>query len=460
MTVATLVSVVLVRQVLFAGLDGRIDSDLVQESRELTRLARGNDPETGLPFGTDVRRILEVFFERNVPARNEALLSFVEGELFVRSRNVLPYRLDEDPDLVRRWVGVSEVEMEAVQTPGGAVRYLAMPVQVAGRTEGVFVAAVFRDLEAESIRPAVRAAGFVGVGALLVGSLLAFLVARRIIDRVQTVEFSARSISETDLSHRVEASGSDEIAHLAQTFNELLDHLEGAFRAQRAFVDDAGHELRTPITIIRGQLEVLGDDPEQRAHAVALVTSELDRMSRMVNDLLLLAKTQQPQFLEFDLVDVGSLTREVHEKAAALAERDWRLDDVADGAVVGDRERLEQALIQLLQNAVDHTGDRQVIAMGSRIRDGVAELWVRDTGPGIPAEERERIFERFARAGGRRSEGAGLGLAIVRAIAEGHAGRVRVDSEIGVGTTFTIEVPVDQDAAGSEDPGGGVPEAG
>jgi two-component system OmpR family sensor kinase len=450
MTVATLVSVVLVRQVLYAGLDGRIDSDLVQESRELTRLARGSDPETGQPFGTDVRRILEVFFQRNVPARNEALLSFVGGELFVRSRNVLPYRLDEDADLVSRWVGASEVETASVETPGGTVRYLAMPVLVGGRTEGVFVAAVFRDLEAESIQPAVRAAGFVGLGALLVGSLLAFLVARRIIDRVQTVGSSARSISETDLSRRVEVSGSDEIAHLAQTFNDLLDRLEGAFRAQRAFVDDAGHELRTPITIIRGQLEVLGDDPEQRDHAVALVTSELDRMSRMVNDLLLLAKAQQPRFLELDLVDVGSLTREVHEKAGALAERDWRLDEIAHGAVVGDRERLEQALIQLLQNAVDHTTDGKEIAVGSRIRDGVAELWVRDAGPGIPPEERKRIFERFSRVGARRSDGAGLGLAIVRTIAEGHGGSVRVESEVGVGTTFTIAVPVDHEAGATE----------
>lgn len=451
MTVATVVSVILVRQVLFAGLDGRIDSDLVQESRELTRLARGNDPDTGEPFGTDVRRILEVFFQRNVPARNEALLSFVGGELFVRSRNVLPYRLDEDDDLVRRWVEASDVQMDAVQTPGGTVRYLAMPVQVSGRTEAVFVAAVFRDLEAESIQPAVRAAGFVGLGALLVGSLLAFLVARRIIDRVQAVEFSARSISESDLSRRVEVSGSDEIAHLAQTFNDLLDRLEGAFRAQRAFVDDAGHELRTPITIIRGQLEVLGDDPRQREHAVALVTSELDRMSRMVNDLLLLAKAEQPQFLEFDLVDVGSLTRRVNEKAGALADRDWRVDEIAGGAIVGDGERLEQALIQLLQNAVDHTPDGAEIAVGSRIRDGVAELWVRDAGPGIPPEERERIFERFARAGVRRSEGVGLGLAIVRAIAEGHGGRVRLDSEVGVGTTIRIEVPVDH-GAGAELP--------
>jgi signal transduction histidine kinase len=170
----------------------------------------------------------------------------------------------------------------------------------------------------------------------------------------------------------------------------------------------------------------------------------------MVSDLLLLAKAEKPEFLELDLVDVGSLTHEVHEKAGALSDRRWLLDDVGDGTLVGDRQRLAQAIIQLLQNAVDHTDSEDEIALGSRIDDGLARFWVRDTGPGIPPEVRARIFERFARSGLRRSEGAGLGLAIVRAIAEGHGGRVWVDSEVGEGTTFTIEVPVNQDPAGTE----------
>jgi signal transduction histidine kinase len=172
----------------------------------------------------------------------------------------------------------------------------------------------------------------------------------------------------------------------------------------------------------------------------------------MVNDLLMLAKAQQPELLEFDLVDVGPLTREAHEKAASLGDRTWVLGEVAEGTLVGDRQRLQQALIQLLQNAADHTapGDRIVVA--SRIDDDRVRWWVRDSGPGIPADDLDRVFDRFTRVGRRRSEGAGLGLAIVRAIAEGHGGRVWVDSEVGAGTTFTIEVPVNQDPAGGEVP--------
>ena len=440
LAVATVVSVLLVRAVLLISLDDRIDDELVQESRELDRLAGGSDPETGQAFAS-VDRVFDLFLERNVPARNEAFLMFIDGEPYDRSRNVLPYRLDRDPSLIAQWSDVQVTDAGSIETPAGTVRYLAVPVR-SGRDEpGVFVAATFLDLEAKELEPAVEAAALVGVLALVVGSVLAGLMSRRILSPVRTVRETARSISETDLGQRIEVKGEDEISELAQTFNGLLDRLEQAFLAQRGFIDDAGHELRTPITIIRGHLEVLGDDPEERRRTIEIVSDELDRMSRMVNDLLLLAKAQQPDFLSLTAVDLRSFTYDVFEKVEALAHRRWHLDTVAEGTIEADPQRITQALVQLAQNAVDQTDDGDEIGLGSSMDGGRARLWVRDTGPGIPMEAQIRIFERFARERPRRSEGSGLGLAIVRTIAESHGGSVRVASRPGEGALFTITLP-------------------
>jgi two-component system OmpR family sensor kinase len=442
---ATVASVLVVRQVLLARLDEQIDAALVQETQELRRLSTGNDPETGRPFRGNVPRILEVFLQRNVPSRNEAFLTFFDGKPFLRSRAVAPYRLDGDPDLVAALGSIPDTRWGTQGTPAGRVRYVAVPLRVAGETRGVFVGAFFRNLEAPEITPAVQAAAGVGVVVLLIGIILAWRLARGILQPVAAVRSTAQTISESDLTRRIPVTGRDEISMLASTFNRLLDRLERAFRTQRAFVDDAGHELRTPITIIRGHLELLDDDPEERRKTIALVMDELERMSRMVNDLLVLARAEQPDFLDLEVIDVRALTEEVHAKAQALASRRWEIERVGHGRVVADRQRLTQALVQLAQNATGHTAEGDLVAIGSAISDGEARFWVRDTGPGIRLEDQQRIFERFARSADvRKSEGAGLGLAIVSAIAGAHRGRVEVHSRPGKGATFTIHIPIDQ----------------
>ena len=440
-------SVLLARQALINGLHERIDAELVQEARELRRLARvGVDPDTGEPFGGDVREIFNTFLQRNVPSRNEAILTFVDGEPFQRSRQVVPYSLDKDPELVELWGGLTDTERGRVDTPAGAVEYIAVPVENgAGTVRGVFVVALFSDREEATVDTAVRASAGVGVAALLIGSLLAWSLASRLLRPVKLTTETARSISESDLTRRIRVEGNDEISGLARTFNEMLDRLEEAFRTQRQFVDDAGHELRTPITVVRGHLELLDDDPDERAKTIALVTDELDRMTRFVNDLLLLARAEQPDFLDLTTLDVEPLTNEIHEKVNALGPRDWRLEGAGRGLIVADRQRLTQAIMQLVQNAVQHTSDDDIIAIGSQVQDGEAHFWVRDTGRGISSEDQERIFERFSRATReRRSEGAGLGLSIVRAIAQAHHGRLELRSREGAGALFTLIIPTDQ----------------
>jgi signal transduction histidine kinase len=445
LAVATVIFVGVTYTVLQVRLDNRIDAELQQEVAELRRLADGRDPRTGRPFGTDVRRIFDVYLTRNVPSRNEAHITLVRGEPYRRSRAVVPYRLHEDAELVARWAALRTPERASAETPAGSVEYVAYPILVDGRAAGTFVAAIFRDRLGSDYDATVLAAGAAGLGVLLVGSLLAWRLAGRVVDPVTRLTRTARSISESDLSRRIPVEGRDEVAQQAATFNEMLDRLERAFESQRRFVDDAGHELRTPLTIVLGNLELLPDDPVERQETIDMLTDELERMSRIVGDLLLLAKREQADFLELGTVDVGELTDELASKAAALAPREWVVESRGRGIVVGDRQRLTQAMLQLAENAVSHAGGEAPIRLGSSVASGTARLWVRDEGVGIRPEEGDAIFDRFRRVGvGERASGSGLGLAIVKAIAEAHGGRVELESEPGSGATFTIVIPVDQ----------------
>ena len=249
---------------------------------------------------------------------------------------------------------------------------------------------------------------------------------------------------QVDWHDKIPVRGKGEMADLAKTFNKMMDRLEKAFQTQRNFINDAGHELRTPITIVRGHLELLEDDPEERKATVDLVLDELDRMTRFVEDLILLAKAEQTSFLHLETIDLETFTEELYSKAQCLGERNWKLAKKGQGTIIGDRQRLTQAIMNLAENAVQHTMLKDTIALGTSIREQSVRLWVRDTGEGIKLKDQERIFQRFARASNsrRRSEGAGLGLAIVQAIAQSHNGRIELYSIPGIGSTFTLIIPL------------------
>jgi signal transduction histidine kinase len=446
--IAVVASVLIARQLLLARLEDRIDHELAQEVSELRILAKGRDPRTGRPFGTDVRRVFQVFLERNVPARNEAIVTYVNGQPYRRSETLRapPYRLDQDPRLTTRWGSLTRTDEGEISTPGGRVRFLAVPVQTSNAPSASFVVAVFRDREEEELNDAITALGGVGVAFLLAASVLAWRLAGGVLGPVRAVTTTARSISGTSLERRIPEQGADEIAQLAATFNEMLDRLEHAFDTQRNFLDDAGHELRTPLTIVRGHLETLPEEPVARGHAIDLVLDEVKRMGRMVDDLILLAQSDEPDFLQVEPVDVAALTNDLYAKARALGDRDWRIDATGRGIIVADGQRLTQAVVQLAQNAVEHTGEGAEIGLGSDVSPAGARFWVRDTGSGVAAEDRERIFDRFERGSNETGEGSGLGLAIVTAIARAHGGRADLARSASVGAIFSITVPTDQPA--------------
>jgi len=440
---STVLTDIALREVLLSRVEERVDRSLSQEVEEFRRLVRdGRDPRNGEPFGANVRAIFDVFLARNVPGEGEALFTYINGELY-RSSSSAPVRTR----LLREIEGLSrtgKTVRDQVQASIGEVRYLAVPVRVEGRSRGVFVVTTALRQEREEVTDALRIAVFTSLGVLALASLIAFLVAGRVLAPLRGLRDTARSISDTDLTRRIPAEGQDEIADLARTFNSMLDRLEQAFASQKDFVSDAGHELRTPITIIRGHLELMGDDPVERHETVELVTDELERMSRFVDDLLLLAKARRPDFLQAEALDLDDFARGLCLKAQALAPREWQLEATgAHGRIVADRQRLTQAVMNLATNAARHTAPGDPIEIGAELDGGYARLWVRDSGPGVPAVDRERIFERFAQADGnrRRADGAGLGLAIVRAIAEAHGGQVELDTIEGRGSRFTVIIP-------------------
>jgi two-component system OmpR family sensor kinase len=438
---STALSVLAIRQLLLARSTARVDAALVQEVEEFGTLVRGRNPRTGRPFRSDLRAIFDTYLRSNVPAEGETVVAVLEGAVHARRSGQRGPSLALG-DIASRWRALRKVERGEIDIGDETVRYLAVPVT--GReVDGAFVVMAGLKAERDEVGDAVGLAVLVLVSVLLIASALAWGLAGRVLAPLQQLRDTARSITECDLSRRIPVVGDDEIGELAQTFNAMLDRLESAFASQRAFVSDASHELRTPITIVRGHLELLGDDPDERRETVALVTDELDRMSRFVDDLLLLAKAERDDFLRLDELELGALTDELVVKAGALGVRDWMLERRGGAVIEADRQRLTQAVIGLAQNAVQHTADGDPIWLGSAVADGEARLWVRDRGPGVPLADQERIFERFARtqSSRRRSEGAGLGLAIVRAIADAHGGRTELSSRPGAGATFTVVVP-------------------
>ena len=450
LAIAGFASVLAARQVLLLRLDDRVEEDLQQEVDEFEVLAvNGVDPETGRRFGNNVDALFRTYHERNVPGDDE--------ELITVPRRGQAQRLDGDnaqgftfSDFIDGWRTLENVERGEIDTPVGEVRYVAVPVDGRERTLGTFVVAIFMHGERAEVTEAVRIIAIVAGAVLLLGSAAAFSIVGRVLAPIRELRDAARSVSGTQMDRRIEVEGNDEVAELAHTFNRMLDRLALAFGSQREFVRDVSHELRTPIAVSRGHLELLAAghlaDESDRREAIALVTGELDRMSRFVDELLLLAKAESPDFLRFETVALEDLVDELLAKSRATADRPWRLDNTARRSIVADRQRITQAVMNLVQNAIAHTDVDDEIAIGTAVEGDEAHIWVRDGGVGIPASEQRQIFGRFSRGSQSRGryDGTGIGLAIVRAIAEAHGGRIRVTSRPGAGARFDIILPVDQ----------------
>jgi two-component system OmpR family sensor kinase len=446
-------SVLVVRQVLLVRLDDRARDNLAQEVQEFETLAtEGIDPETGAPLRERPHRLFDVFLERNIPGTGEELITIPRrGQAAIQASEGADEYLIDERDQINHWRGLDSVERGELETPIGPALYVAVPVRQGGQQLGTFVVANFTQGEREETQEAVLIVAVVSAAVMLIGSVIAFFVSGRVLAPLRDLRDAARSVSGAQMTQRIEVTGQDEIAELARTFNQMLDRLEDAFSSQREFIRDVSHELRTPVTIVRGHLELLAEedalDPEERRETYELVTEELDRMTRFVNELLLLARAERPDFLRLETVELDRLVNDLLANAGRLAERDWSRDGTSRRLIVADPQRLTQAVMSLVDNAIKHTENGEQIAIGAAVDGSEARLWVRDRGPGIEVDDQEQIFERFRRGrdSRRRYEGTGLGLAIVQAIAEAHHGRLELDSRPGRGTRIDLVVPVDQE---------------
>ncbi len=281
-----------------------------------------------------------------------------------------------------------------------------------------------------------RAFLLAGVIILALALIASYLAGARVSAPLRRMASLAARVDAGDLAPRMDVAARrhDELRVLGEAFNHMLDRLQAAFRSQREFVADASHELRTPLTVMRGQLEVLAaqhNPPEAELRRVeALMEAEIARMTRLVEDLLLLAKAEQIDFLRLEPIDLSSFVANLWDGTTVTAQRRFELGPVPEGTLLADPDRLAQALRNLVRNAVEHTAEDTGLVRLEVEHAGTDAIRfvVTDDGPGIPLEERERVFERFHRtdrARNRAAGGAGLGLAIARAVAEAHAGRVR-----------------------------------
>lgn len=457
----TLSSVVLItRSVLLSEATATANAAVEQEIEEFRRFsAEGTDPTSARAFESS-HRLIEVYLSRQIPDENEAILGIFPGELmqvdFSQLNGAHPPPLEHSEGLIQEIIGSTASSGVFEDPQRGTTHWGKVSFSSEGSaTAGVFVVAYFAQSQKEQVDSHIRTLVFIGIGGLAASFLIAWIIAGQIIAPIRKLRAVASEINDSDLTRRVPVEGGDEIAQLASTFNAMLDRIEAAYKQQRQFVDDAGHELRTPITVVRGQLELMDSaTPEEQARSIELATTELDRMARMVNDLLTLAVADSGEFIHPSPTDVTDLTIDIEDKARSISDR-ISLVDAAEGLVNLDEQRITEAILELYGNALRYS--EHTVDLGSDFRgvgpERVFRIWVRDTGPGIEAEEQEALFNRFSRgtrpAGAKtsRHSGAGLGLSIVQAIAQAHGGTAFVNSTPGLGSIFGLEIPAPANTA-------------
>ncbi|CAN5410731.1 HAMP domain-containing sensor histidine kinase [soil metagenome] len=438
MTAAGATAFLVGRQTVLNGIDERL-LEQVSAAHTIAVDVNGSAAE----FNT-TRDALQAIVARVVPDRNSSTLGILGGQAAFLPAVPVPFELPADPDFVNRVlqeVSDGSVRLGTASTDVGELRYIAAPVAIDDE-RGVFIIAVDVRAELDEFTSAFSVYALVALGTLLIIGLVGWLVAGRLLEPLRWLREAAEDITANERSVRIPVKGDDDVSELTRTINGMLDRLDAALTSQRRLLDDVRHELKTPLTIVRGHLELMSLTDEDDIRATRLIAiDELDRMSHLIDEIEVLAESR---LLPVSRVPVlaSELTSEVFAKARGIRGHEWQLAVTASSVVLVDRKKIAQAWLQLVDNAVKYSPPGSTILIGSVDHQHTVEFWVQNAGPGISPGEEDRVFERSHRAHTGDAPGSGLGLSIVRSIVVAHGGRVAARSS-KTGTRIGFVLPTE-----------------
>ena len=424
------------------SLTAEIDNALLHEAAEYSATLK-NSQEPTTPLAAS-RSYLQAHVGAS-PGADPILLVLVDGHIISNVER----RLEQaEGNTAAREPTAAPAGFLNATIGGSDYRVLSAPITDSEGTRiGLFQAALTTDSAAAAALNVAGALAAAGIIVILGGAVASVGVARQSLGPLRQMASDAASITHTSPGGRIAYEGpADELGSLASSLNAMLARLERSYEDQRRFVADASHELRTPVAIVRGNVELLRGSSlcaTDAAESLRLIEEESLRMTRLLDELLSLARLEGAK-RHFQPLETRTLMDEIAAHARALGDLTVTVEGASGIWTSGDPDLLKQALLNIVRNAVSHTPSGGHLCLTSSAVGNRVFLSVTDDGPGIPPDDLERIFDRFFRAAGPRpgdSGGAGLGLAITNRLVDLHDGRIRAENVEPHGARFTIELP-------------------
>ncbi|MFZ9693730.1 MAG: sensor histidine kinase [Candidatus Nanopelagicales bacterium] len=428
----------------------RVDLEILQQLNELELLATtGINPNTGESFQTS-DSLLEIFLSRRISNENETMFSMIDSMVTFRSPGESTLRVDQDATFLDT---VDQIEIPTLDTyvsEVGELRYGVYPILGLDTKVGRLVVVTNLDKELDSTNILFRNLSLgLFIFFAMTGIILSVIV-KRLLSPIAELTSQAQKVNKDNFIRQLKfetARVDDEITQLSQEFNNMLSRLESSFIDQQRFIDDAGHELRTPLTILKGHIELMQREGFSE-QSLMIIEDEVNRMTRLVQDLQSLTKATQPNFVQFSSFSADVFIKEVQEKAQSIYSNPIEITEYVESQIRGDKQRLTQALLQLIENAVKYSPVGSIITFGMQVVDDDIVLFVKDRGSGISDEAKSHVFSRFFQVDNTHSAhdsgGVGLGLSIVKAIVDAHHGSIRILDNHPQGTIFEIRIPQDR----------------